>query len=78
MIEDLYKGLKNEEKDIPQEKLKEYKRKAAVLAAAHGMERKRCCWWVEVNDDVRLIIHEPTDNILAWLRDRINNKEEKE
>lgn len=55
--------LKDKEKDIEPEKLKEYKLRAAVLAAAYGMEHKRSAWWVDLDGDVRLILYNPKERL---------------
>ncbi len=50
---------KEKEKEIGQEKLKEYKRRTALLAAAYGMENQQSCWWIDLDGEVKVIIHDP-------------------
>jgi len=79
MIDSLFNDVKKKKKDIPPEKLKEYKRKASVLATAYGLSHKVSLWWVDIEGETRLIVHNPDEKIHKWIRDRIDNdKEEKE
>jgi len=71
-------SVKDKEKEIPPEKLKEYKRRAALLAAAYGLERERYCWWIDIDGDVRLIIHDPNEDMERWLQDRIDKNKGKD
>lgn len=52
---------KDKEKDIEPEKLAKMKWQARELAKAYGLEHKRNVWWIESDDDLYLIVHDPFD-----------------
>lgn len=55
--------VKDKEKEIDPEKLEEYKRRARMLAEAHGMENNVNCWWIDLDGEVRCIVHDPYEHL---------------
>ena len=41
------------------DQLREYKRRAALLAAAYELEHKRRSWLIDIDGDVKLIERDP-------------------
>lgn len=54
--------MKDQEKDIDPEKLYEYKRQARMLAKAFRMENSVNCWWVDLDGEIRCVVHDPNEH----------------
>jgi spore cortex formation protein SpoVR/YcgB (stage V sporulation) len=54
---------KDKEKDIEPKELARMKHEARKLAKAYGMDYKPAVWWIESDDNVYLILNDPSEDL---------------